>query len=140
MARNWLARFFTTHLTKKYTSLKASLIIGFVWGLWHLPIYLALNPYGNKTIIFFILIFIGCFAISIIATFFYNSTGSSLFICILFHNSINTSAAYFCGNLKGAEFRPFIIWILLLSVIAISLISKSNNTLILGLKNFTTFI
>ena len=83
--------------------------------------------------------FIGCFAISVIATFLYNSTRGSLFICILFHNAINTSAAYFYGNLKGAEFRPFIIWILLLSVIAISLISKSNNTLILGL-NFTTFI
>lgn len=82
-------------LQEKYTPLKASIIIGFVWGLWHLPIYLAIDPYGDKTINYFLFMFIGCFALSIIETWLYNSTKGSLFICILFHNAINTSAAYF---------------------------------------------
>ena len=82
-------------LQEKYTAIKSSIIIGFVWGLWHLPIYLAINPYGDKTIIFFLMMFIGCFALSIIATYLYNSTKGSLLTCILFHNAINTSATYF---------------------------------------------
>ena len=116
-------------LQKKYSPLKASLLIGFVWGLWHLPVYLAINPYGDKTIVYFLFMFIGCFALSIIETWLYNSTMGSLFICILFHNAINTSAAYFYGNLKGNEFRPLIIWIALLVVTAIVICFKTKGSL-----------
>ncbi len=116
-------------LQEKYTSLKASLIIGFIWGLWHLPIFLALNPYGDKTIIFFLIMFIGCFALSIIATWLFNSTKGSLLICILFHNAINTSAAYFYGNLKGEELRPLIILVVLLIASAIIICFKTKRSL-----------
>jgi membrane protease YdiL (CAAX protease family) len=116
-------------LQEKYTALKASLLIGFIWGLWHLPIYLAINPYGDKTIIFFLLMFTGCFALSIIATYLYNSTKGSLLTCILFHNAINTSAAYFFGNIKGEELRPFLIWILLLIISAVIIVLKTKKKL-----------
>ena len=116
-------------LQEKYTALKASFIVGFIWGLWHLPIYLALNPYGDKTIIFFLIMFIGCFALSIIATWLFNSTKGSLLICILFHNAINTSAAYFYGNLKGAELRPLIILVVLLIASAIIICFKTKGSL-----------
>lgn len=116
-------------LQEKYSPLKASMIIGFVWGLWHLPIYLAIDPYGDKTIIFFFIMFIGCFALSTITTWLYNSTRGSLFICILFHNAVNTSAAYFYGNLKGHEFRPFIFWVILLGVSAILICFKTKGAL-----------
>ena len=116
-------------LQQKYTAIKSSLIIGFVWGLWHLPIYLAINPYGDKTIIFFLMMFIGCFALSIIATYLYNSTKGSLLICILFHNAINTSAAYFFGNIKGEELRELLIWILLLMVSAVIIFLKTKGSL-----------
>ncbi len=98
-------------------------------GLQHLPIYLAINPYGDKTFSYFLFMFIGCFAISIIETWLYKSTKGSLFVCILFHNAINTSAAYFYGNLKGTEFRPLIILVVLLVVTAISIGFKTRGTL-----------
>lgn len=116
-------------LQEKYTAIESSLMIGFVWGLWHLPIYLAINPYGDKTIIFFLMMFIGCFALSIIATYLYNSTKGSLLTCILFHNAINTSAAYFFGNIKGEELRPLLIWILLLIVSAVIIFFKTKGSL-----------
>jgi membrane protease YdiL (CAAX protease family) len=117
-------------LQNKFTPLKASIIIGFVWGLWHLPIYLALDPYGANTIYYFLFMFIGCFAISILQTWLYNSTNGSVFICIILHNAINTSAAYFYGNLKNAEFRPFIIWIVLLALTATYIGFKTKGELI----------
>ncbi len=116
-------------LQEKYTAIKSSIIIGFVWGLWHLPIYLAINPYGDKTLIFFLMMFFGCFALSIIATYLYNSTKGSLFTCILLHNAINTSAAYFFGNLKGDELRPLLIWVLLLIVSAVIIFFKTKGSL-----------
>jgi hypothetical protein len=73
--------------------------------------------------------FIGCFALSIIATYLYNSTKGSLLICILFHNAINTSAAYFYGNIKGEELRPLLIWILLLIVSAAIIFLKTKGSL-----------
>jgi membrane protease YdiL (CAAX protease family) len=116
-------------LQEKYTAIKSSLIIGFVWGLWHLPIYLAINPYGDKTIIYWLMMFFACVVISIIATYLYNSTKGSILICILFHNTINTSAAYFYGNLKGAELRELLIWILLLIVSAVIILIKTKGSL-----------
>jgi membrane protease YdiL (CAAX protease family) len=116
-------------LQEKYTAMKSSLIIGFVWGLWHLPIYLAINPYGDKTINFFIMMFISCFALSIILTYLYNSTKGSLLICILFHNALNTSAAYFYGNLKGDELKTLSIWILLLIISAVIIFFKIKGSL-----------
>ena len=116
-------------LQEKYTAIKSSLIIGFVWGLWHLPIYLAINPYGDKTIIFFLMMFIACFALSMIATYLYNSTKGSLLSCILFHNAINTSAAYFYGNIKGEELRPLLIWIFSLIISAVLIFFKTKGSL-----------
>lgn len=116
-------------LQEKYTALKASFVIGFVWGLWHLPIYLAIDPYGDKTIPFFLIMFVGCFALSIISTWLFNSTRGSLLTCILFHNAINTSAAYFYGNIKGGELRPLVIWVGLLVASAIIICFKTKGSL-----------
>lgn len=116
-------------LQEKNSALKASLIIGLVWGIWHLPIYMAIDPYGDRTIIYFLIMFVGCFAISIIQTWMYNATSGSLFICILLHNSINTSAAYFYGNLTGHEFRPLIFLTVSLVLIAIWICLRTKGTL-----------
>ena len=121
--------FLLSVLQEKYSAIKSSLIIGFFWGLWHLPIYLAINPYGDKTIIYWLMMFFACVAISIIATYLYNSTKGSILICILFHNTINTSAVYFFVNLKGAELRPFLIWILLLIVSSVIIFLKTKGSL-----------
>lgn len=116
-------------LQKRYTAIQVSLIIGFVWGLWHLPVYLALNPYGDKTIVYFLVMLIGCFPLSILQTWLYNSTKGCLLICILLHNTINSSAAYFYKNLSGNEFRPIEILIVLLLAAAIIIYIKTKGIL-----------
>lgn len=73
--------------------------------------------------------FVGCFPFSILLTWLYNSTNGSLLICILFHNAVNTSAAYFYGNLQGPELRPLEIFILLLIVAASFVVIRTKGTL-----------
>ena len=105
-------------MQERFSPIKSALIIGFVWGIWHLPIYLAINPYGDKTILFFIFVFIGCFPISIIQTWIYNSTKGNILLCILFHDGINAGISYFFINLPPMEFIPFIITTALLICLA----------------------
>ena len=112
-----------------FNPIQASLIIGFIWGLWHLPIYLAINPYGNKTILFFLFVFIGCFPISILQTWLYNSTKGSLLLCVLFHDAINAAAGYFYLNLTNREIRPFVISVAFFACVAIWVFIKTRGTL-----------
>jgi membrane protease YdiL (CAAX protease family) len=120
--------FLLPRLQKKHSSLISALIIGFVWGLWHLPIILAANPYGDRSMYYFLIIFTGCFALSILQTWLFNST-KSLLICILLHDAVNSGAAYFYGNLENNELRPFVIFTALLILVAIILVVTTRGKL-----------
>jgi membrane protease YdiL (CAAX protease family) len=125
--------FLLPKLQEKYSSLKAALIIGLVWGLWHLPGILAANPYGDQSIYYFLIIFIGCFALSILQTWLFNST-KSLLICILLHDTVNSGAAYFYGNLERNELRPFVIFTALLIFTAVIIVFKTRGKLYSNIK------
>ena len=72
----------------RYNALTASLIVGVLWALWHLPLLLTqgtvmssypLVPYLFKVV-----------AVSVIYTWIFNSTRGSLLIVTLFHAASNT--------------------------------------------------
>ena len=68
------------------SALWASLILGLLWGLWHLPLYLT---YGHPLSE----VFLGWYMLDIIAdtilfTWVYNNTRGSLLLALLFHTSI----------------------------------------------------
>ncbi len=76
-------------LLKRYDALKASLILGFLWGIWHLPATLCSGlPQQGVSILAFIL---GGIALSILSTWLYNSTGGSILITALLHLTTNFS-------------------------------------------------
>jgi membrane protease YdiL (CAAX protease family) len=126
--------FLLPRLQEKHSSLTAALIIGLVWGLWHLPGILAANPYGDQSMYYFLIIFIGCFALSILQTWLFNST-KSLLICILLHDAVNSGAAYFYGNLKNNELRPFMIFTALLILVAVIVVVKTKGKLYSNIQN-----
>lgn len=80
-------------LQAKYNSLISSLILGFFWALWHVPLAFVaganqadLQPFG--WIIYIILIF----TITIILTWLYNNTMGSLVVVILAHFCFNVGS------------------------------------------------
>jgi membrane protease YdiL (CAAX protease family) len=75
-------------LQRHHSGLRAALLLGAVWGLWHLPELLS-DPDGQRPPIPF-LIFV--LAQSVILTWQYNSTLGSLPIVIVSHAAINTAA------------------------------------------------
>jgi membrane protease YdiL (CAAX protease family) len=76
-------------LLKQFDALKASLILGVLWGIWHLPAVLCSGlPQQGVSILAFIL---GGVALSILSTWLYNSTGESVLITAMLHLTTNFS-------------------------------------------------
>lgn len=74
-------------LQANHSALAASLIIGVVWALWHVPKYLTAGDPHDLSFWFFALNMI---ANSILYTWVFNKTRGSLLIMLLLHAGINT--------------------------------------------------
>ena len=72
-------------LQAKHSALVSSLIVGVIWGLWHLPKHL--SHWDTTTFVFFMA---GITARAVLYTWLYNNTKGSLFLTTLFHASGNT--------------------------------------------------
>lgn len=78
-----LRGFALTRLQTRHSPLKASLILGFWWGLWHLPAWV------GRDALSIIVTWLAVVAFSIIFTWFYNNT-NSLPIVMLLHAALNS--------------------------------------------------
>lgn len=71
-------------LQDRYSALTSSVILGVLWGLWHLPLTLA---YGDPVVPFLLQIT----AISVLITWVFNNTSGSMLLAMLCHASLNAS-------------------------------------------------
>lgn len=83
------------YLQERYGPLRGSLILGFLWGCWHFPIFLVsgYNAAGTGFLgvgIPFGLFLIGAIASTILITWVFNHTRGSLLIALLIHSSIDS--------------------------------------------------
>lgn len=70
-------------LQRRLAPIWASLVLGAIWGIWHLPaFYLAGLPQSNWA---FLPFFVGAIAVAVMATALFNASGGSLLLAILFH-------------------------------------------------------
>lgn len=86
-------------LQEGYTDLTASLVIGFLWFLWHLPLFFVegssqvgvpLYYYGVAVV-----------ALSVVFTWLYNKTDRSVLLPMVLHASVNTGGILY---LSGGAF------------------------------------
>jgi membrane protease YdiL (CAAX protease family) len=85
-------------LQEKHNALISSLILGFVWSLWHLPTFFIRDSYqaslGIGTPAFW-LFFAGIIPLTFIFTWIYNNTNRSTLAVILFHAMVNFTGELF---------------------------------------------
>ena len=111
------------------SALMATLILGVVWSLWHLPLFFVEGTYqaglGVGTLEFW-LFMIGIVPLSFAFTWVYNNTHRSILAVVLFHGMVN-----FSGELLAITERADTISILLWVVVAIGI------TILWGANTFT---
>lgn len=70
-------------LQRKLTPIWAGLILGVVWGFWHLPAFLLSGTQQSQWS--FAPFFVGCIALSVIVTALFNASRGSILLSALFH-------------------------------------------------------
>jgi len=74
-------------LQRRFTPFAASVIIGIIWGIWHLPAFLIGGTPQSEWV--FVPFFIAAIALSIIMTAIFNSSKGSILTAALFHFQLN---------------------------------------------------
>jgi uncharacterized protein len=106
-------------LQARQPALSASLLLGVLWGLWHLPLRIAfglpLTAAGLVQFIFFLLMIT---AEAVLFTWVYNNTKGSLFLMVLLHavGNIALGTIIAPGTLLGNNWIGFILYVILLWV------------------------
>lgn len=90
--------FVLDELQKKYSPLKSSIILGFLWGIWHLPIWFTTGFTGINLIKYIVFFMITIISISIIMATFYN-LNKTLLVPIIIHQLFNFLIGIISGNL-----------------------------------------
>jgi len=73
-------------LQRKFAPVWAGLILGVIWGLWHMPAFLLSGTQQSEWS--FTAFFSGCLAISVIATALFNRSHGSILLSAFFHFSL----------------------------------------------------
>lgn len=84
------------------SSLRASLLLGILWGVWHFPLWLTEGHPMQET--FFGWSVLGLMATAVLFTWVYSNTKGSLLLALLFHTSIAITGLF----LSSAEAHPLI--------------------------------
>jgi membrane protease YdiL (CAAX protease family) len=99
------------------SALGASLILGPIWALWHLPLWLTGTPGRNASL--YAAFSVSVVALSVILTWVYNSTGGSLLAVVLLHATFNLPLTLATEQLGSQATVPLLLYWGLLVVAAI---------------------
>ena len=121
-------------LQARHAAYRASLFVGLIWGMWHIPLYFVPGTGQFETVsggtdpAFAIGAFVvWTIGLSILFTSLFNETRGSLIVVILFHTSINLGAFVpaAVGSTGAASFLYAIVtWIV--ALVVVSRYGKSN--------------
>lgn len=113
--------FALNELQKKYSPLKSSLIVGFWWGLWHLPIMLTVGLTGISLIKYIVCFMLSIISLSIIMTVLYN-LNKNLLVTITIHQLSN-----FLIGIINVKLPDIIMYYALLYFIAAFIVIAVNH-------------
>src|SRR5215204_754260 len=108
-------------LQTRRSALSASLIIGVIWALWHLPLWLAgwLQGEPFRTPTLYAAFVVSTIALSVILSWVYNSTGGSLLMVALLHATANFPVTMAIDELGTRATVPVLLYWGLMAVAAI---------------------
>ena len=93
------------------------LLLAPIWALWHLPLWLTGVP--GRTPLIYAGFVVSAFALSVILTWVYNSTGGSLLLVVLLHATVNLPLTLLLEPLGSRMSLPVWLYFALLVVAAL---------------------
>lgn len=111
-------------LQRRNTPLMSSIILGLIWSVWHLPLYLTRgHPLASE---FFGWLPLGLIPTTILFTWVFNHTRGSLLLALLFHAAINITDLFLARTATLPPIGPALTWLAALIVIGIGDLSGSQ--------------
>ena len=114
-------------LQARWNALWSSLILGMVWGVWHLPLFFIKDTYqynlgvGSAS---FWLFMIDIISEAVLLTWIFNHTRRSTLAAILFHFMINFTGELIATSIR-IDFYSALLWIIAAIIIAMGMKSMS---------------
>ena len=103
-------------LQRRMSALSAALLLAPIWALWHLPLWLTGGP--GRTPLIYAGFVVSAFALSVLLTWVYNSTGGSLLLVVLLHATINLPITLLYEALGSRVTVPVLLYFGLMVVAA----------------------
>ena len=112
-------------LQARHSALVSSLVVGVIWGLWHLPKHL--SQWDTLSFVFFMA---GITARAVLYTWLYNNTKGSLLLTTLFHASGNTGGILLpvATTVTGGNLLAAVIQLLLEITVVVIVIGRAGAT------------
>ena len=109
------------NLQRNYGALTASIVVGVVWAVWHLPLYVLPGGLyaGRPFSLFapFVVLF------SVVMTWFYNSTGGSVPAAMVLHAGLNSANALIPTPLSDQAMQSLSGWTLEVRLVCFALLA-----------------
>lgn len=105
-------------LQERWSALTASVVVGVVWAVWHLPAFAFDVPGYTGSFALYTLLTVG---LSIVFTWLYNNTGGSILLAMLLHGGVNAAsglAGLFVGDPSQVTISPYVVLVPLVWVVA----------------------
>jgi membrane protease YdiL (CAAX protease family) len=106
-------------MQNRWNALTATLILGLLWALWHIPAFFYLETYVKMGLGVFPVFLIGVLTGSIVLTWLYNSTGGSVFMVAIWHGVFDFLSASKAGegNIAMIMSIAIMVWAVLVVII-----------------------
>lgn len=106
------------HLQQRFSPLSASLLIGVIWGVWHIPMHLngfypSAGPQNLPLELGIRLL--TTTLVSFLYTWIYNQTSGNLLVCTLLHASFNTASAWMDSTPISIAFLAGLVLVLVIA-------------------------
>jgi membrane protease YdiL (CAAX protease family) len=115
--------FALVNLQKKYNALTSSLIVGVIWGLWHLPAFLI--PWSTQHNLPVTLFLIHDIALAVLFSWIFNNTGGSILMAMLAHAAFNLTITILpvlpsaAGSVHPLEYAIAVLYVIAVIIIMI---------------------